>query len=93
MGHNSVGIWSNYVLGHQKNKDQCKIHGQAKFPYFEANVGHFPKKSPFTHDGKPKTVTPGKVENHQQDLKLLFNTSKNQLNREPAHPYEYGGLI
>ena len=59
---------------------------------FRGQSWTFSQKSPFTHDGKTKSVTPGKVENHQQDLKLLFNTSKNQLNREPALPYEYGGL-
>ena len=34
-------------------------------------------QQPFiTHGSKTNTATPGKVENPQQDLKLLFNTTK-----------------
>ena len=36
---------------------------------FRGQIWTFSQKSPFTHDGKTKTVTPGEVENHQQDLK------------------------
>ena len=45
-----------------------------------------------THGSKTKTATPGKVENPQQDLKLLFNTTKYQFDREPSHCHEYGGI-
>ena len=67
---------------------------KAKWSKFEAKltkIGQFPQQPLITHDSKTKTVTPGKVENPQQYLKLLFNTTKYQFDREPGHSREYGG--
>ena len=52
----------------------------------------FSQQPLITHDCKSKTVTPGKIENPQQDLKLLFNTTKYQFDCKPGHCHEYGGI-